>query len=284
MLARIIDGKAIAAGIRRQLAEEVEQLKKDGLTPGLAVVLVGDDPASEVYVRMKHKACVETGIHSVVQNMPMDTSQDELLEVVQELNEDESVHGILVQLPVPKHINGKAVQEAIAPQKDVDGFHPVNVGKLWSGQPSLVPCTPLGIIRLLDEAGVEIEGKKAVVIGRSDIVGKPVAALLLQRNATVTVCHSRTVDLRQECRSADILVVAVGKPSFVPGDWVKPGSVVIDVGVNRVDGKLVGDVNFDEASEVADMITPVPGGVGPMTIAMLLANTVQAAKLSHQRK
>ncbi len=281
-MATIMDGKALAAKIRCELTGEVSTLREQGVVPGLAVVLVGSDPASEVYVRMKHKACAEVGIGSAVVRLPEGTSQAELLEVVDGLNQDDSVHGILVQLPVPEHIDANAVQAAVAVEKDVDGFHPASVGKLWSGQSTLVPCTPLGIMRLLHEYEVPVSGKKAVVVGRSDIVGKPIAALLLQENATVTVCHSRTADLAEECRNADILVAAVGRPELILGRWLKPGCVVIDVGVNRVDGRLVGDVEFATASQVAELITPVPGGVGPMTIAMLLSNTVQAAKSTTQ--
>lgn len=277
-MAEIIDGKAIAAKVREEVAQEVKALQAQGVTPGLAVVLVGNDAASQVYVRSKEKACAQVGINSVVHRLPEETTQTELLAVIRKLNQDPTVHGILVQLPVPKHIDPKVVQMAVSPDKDVDGFHPLNVGRLWANRPGHIPCTPLGIMRLLDESQVELAGKKAVVIGRSDIVGKPMAALLLQRNATVTICHSYTQNVAEECREADIVVVAVGKPGFIKGEWLKPGSTVIDVGINRLPTGLVGDVDFPSAAEVAGKITPVPGGVGPMTIAMLLSNTVQAAK------
>lgn len=277
-MAEIIDGKAIAAKVREEVAQEVKALQAQGVTPGLAVVLVGNDAASQVYVRSKEKACAQVGINSVVHRLPEETTQTELLALIRKLNQDPTVHGILVQLPVPKHIDPKVVQMAVSPDKDVDGFHPLNVGRLWANRPGHIPCTPLGIMRLLDESQVELAGKKAVVIGRSDIVGKPMAALLLQRNATVTICHSYTQNVAEECREADIVVVAVGKPGFIKGEWLKPGSTVIDVGINRLPTGLVGDVDFPSAAEVAGKITPVPGGVGPMTIAMLLSNTVQAAK------
>lgn len=277
-MAEIIDGKAIAAKVREEVAQEVKALQAQGVTPGLAVVLVGNDAASQVYVRSKEKACAQVGINSVVHRLPEETTQTELLALIRKLNQNPTVHGILVQLPVPKHIDPKVVQMAVSPDKDVDGFHPLNVGRLWANRPGHIPCTPLGIMRLLDESQVELAGKKAVVIGRSDIVGKPMAALLLQRNATVTICHSYTQNVAEECREADIVVVAVGKPGFIKGEWLKPGSTVIDVGINRLPTGLVGDVDFPSAAEVAGKITPVPGGVGPMTIAMLLSNTVQAAK------
>lgn len=277
-MAEIIDGKAISAKVRKEVAAEVESLQSCGITPGLAVVLVGNNSASEIYVRSKEKACAEVGIRSVVHRLPVETTQAELLALIGRLNQDPAIHGILVQLPVPSQIDARAVQEAVSPDKDVDGFHPVNIGRLWANRAVHIPCTPLGIMRLLDESQVELAGKRAVVVGRSDIVGKPMAALLLHRNATVTICHSHTADLAKECREADILVVAVGRPGLVKGEWLKPGSTVIDVGINRLPTGLVGDVDFASASTVAGKITPVPGGVGPMTIAMLLSNTVQAAK------
>ncbi|MGI6035188.1 MAG: bifunctional methylenetetrahydrofolate dehydrogenase/methenyltetrahydrofolate cyclohydrolase FolD [Limnochordia bacterium] len=278
MAAQIIDGKQVAAQIRGQLAEEIKGLKKEGLTPGLAVVLVGDDPASRVYVNMKKKACAEIGVYSREYALAKETTQEELLDLIGELNRDPQIHGILVQLPLPDHLDEHQVLEAISPDKDVDGFHPVNVGRLVTGQPCLKPCTPAGIIELIDRTGLELKGKEAVVVGRSNIVGKPVALLLLSRHATVTICHSRTQNLDEVCRRADVLVVAVGRPEMVKGDWIKPGAVVIDVGTNRLEKGLVGDVEFAAAKETAGHITPVPGGVGPMTIAMLMKNTVEAAR------
>lgn len=283
--AKIIDGKAFAAGLRERVAKEVEKLKSEqGITPGLAVVLVGEDPASQVYVRNKGKQTVEAGMNSFEFKMSADTSQDELLAKVEELNSDPKVHGILVQLPLPKQIDEQAVLAAINPDKDVDGFHVVNVGRLATGSgKGLVPCTPLGCTMLLkDHFGGSLSGKKAVVIGRSNIVGKPMFNLLLQESCTVTVAHSRTQDLPEEVAQADIVIAAVGRPEMVKGEWLKDGAVVIDVGINRIekpDGgtRLVGDVDFDSAKERASAITPVPGGVGPMTIACLLANTLTAA-------
>ena len=277
--AQLIDGKAIAADIRRELKEEINQLRTKNVIPGLTVVLVGDDPASQTYVRSKQRACAEVGIRSEVKMLAKDTPQAELIALIEELNRAPQVHGILVQLPLPEHINSDTVLRVIDPLKDVDGFHPVNVGSLWTGlsEQGFVPCTPAGIIELLHRTGIEPTGLNAVVIGRSNIVGKPMAALLLQSNATVTICHSRTRGLREYCRDADILVVAIGRARFVKGDWIKPGAVVIDVGMNRVDGVLCGDVD-ESAREVAGHITPVPGGVGPMTIAQLLRNTVIAAR------
>ncbi|MCH8157117.1 MAG: bifunctional methylenetetrahydrofolate dehydrogenase/methenyltetrahydrofolate cyclohydrolase FolD [Nitrospinae bacterium] len=277
----IIDGKKVSAEIRGKITAEVETLKqKTGKSPGLAVVLVGDDPASSVYVRNKNKTCKQVGFPSFEHPLPATVSQQELLALIADLNRNDAVHGILVQLPLPDQIDSPKVLEAIDPAKDVDGFHPENVGRLVTGSAVLKPCTPAGIIELLDHYKVEIEGKNAVVLGRSNIVGKPVALLLLHRHATVTVCHSRTKDLPAIARTADILVAAIGKPKFVTGDMVKQGAVVIDVGINRVDGKLVGDVDFPAAEKKAALITPVPGGVGPMTIAMLMANTLQAFKKS----
>lgn len=284
MTARIIDGKVVAAKVREQVAAEVRELENMlGRPPGLAVIRVGDDPASEVYVRNKRKAADKAGMRAWEYALPADASQEELLEKIAALNEDDAVDGILVQLPLPPHLDEEEVLAAVAPEKDVDGFHAVNVGRLWQGRSSLVPCTPQGVMRLLAEIGVSPAGLRAVVIGRSQIVGKPMAALLLQADATVTVCHSRTRDLPAVCREADILVAAVGRPQLVRADWVKPGAVVVDVGINRLDdGRLVGDVDFDAVREVAGYITPVPGGVGPMTIAMLMANTVQAARMRAQ--
>ena len=282
--ARIIDGKAFAAGLRERVKTEVAALKdKHGLTPGLAVVLVGHDPASEVYVRNKAKQTVETGMASFKHDLSEDTSQEDLLALVEKLNKDPAVHGILVQLPVPKQIDSNAVLAAINPEKDVDGFHVVNAGRLATGSGApLVPCTPLGSLLLLKDTLGDLTGANAVIVGRSNIVGKPMAQLLLGENCTVTVAHSRTKDLPAVCRDADILVAAVGRPQMIKGDWVKPGATVIDVGINRIDAeggktRLVGDVDFEGAAKVAGAITPVPGGVGPMTIACLLANTVTAA-------
>ncbi|NLJ80359.1 MAG: bifunctional methylenetetrahydrofolate dehydrogenase/methenyltetrahydrofolate cyclohydrolase FolD [Firmicutes bacterium] len=280
MTARIIDGKAIAGEIRSELALQVKQLVKEGRRPGLAVVLVGDNPASEVYVRMKKRACEEIGVYSVVHSLPAEITQEKLLDLIDELNQDPKIHGMLVQLPLPSGLDESAVISRISPEKDVDGFHPLNVGRLWIGGEGFVPCTPAGVLELVQRAEVPISGKKVVVVGRSNIVGKPVISLFLRENATVTVCHSRTENLAEECAQADILIVAVGRPHLVKKDWVKPGAVVIDVGINRVDGKLVGDVDFENVSQVAALITPVPGGVGPMTIAMLLKATVDAAARS----
>lgn len=272
MKARIIDGKAIRDEMLADLQKEIEQLKLRGIQPGLAVVLVGDDPASKQYVGMKAKKSQQLGMHSEVHRLPESTSQEQLLALIDQLNRQENVHGILVQLPLPAHIEEQAIIHAIAVEKDVDGFHPVNVGKMSIGEPSLLPCTPAGIIELLKHENIEISGKHAVVIGRSNIVGKPVAMLLLQENATVTICHSRTREMAKVTSEADILIVAVGKPGLIGAEHVKPGAVVIDVGTP------VGDVRFDEVSQIASHITPVPGGVGPMTITMLMRNTVQAAK------
>ncbi len=278
-MAQIIDGKAIAQRVREEIKEEVDELKRRGITPGLAVVLVGEDPASRIYVRNKKNAAEKTGINSFEHHLPEDTPQDELLRLVRRLNEDDNVHGILVQLPLPAHIDTAVVIEAISPEKDVDGFHPYNVGRLLTGNPIFEPCTPKGIMELLKRSGIEPAGRDAVVVGRSNIVGKPVALMLLAQNATVTVCHSRTRHIERKVSEADILVCAVGRAGFIRGGWIKEGSVVIDVGVNRLeDGSLVGDVEFEEARRRAAHITPVPGGVGPMTIAMLLSNTVLAAK------
>jgi len=278
----LIDGKQVSSHIKERIAAEVESLKSQtGKVPGLAVVLVGEDPASAVYVRNKNKTCDQLGFQSFSHNLPADTDPQTLLDLIRDLNNNEEVNGILVQLPLPKQIDEQQVLEAIDPKKDVDGFHPVNVGYLTSGIPSLVPCTPAGIMEMLDHYKIDIEGKRAVIIGRSNIVGKPMMLLLLQRHATVTVCHSRTQDLPGVAREADILVGAIGKPQFITKDFVKEGAVVIDVGINRVDGKLVGDVDFDAVAERCSYITPVPGGVGPMTIAMLMQNTLTAFKQAH---
>jgi methylenetetrahydrofolate dehydrogenase (NADP+)/methenyltetrahydrofolate cyclohydrolase len=275
----LIDGKKLAQEIRSAIGLEVTELKaQSGSVPGLATVLVGEDPASAVYVRSKNKICKELGFISLEHTLPKDTEEKDLLALVHELNRNEDVSGILVQLPLPKHIDAIKILEAIDPAKDVDGFHPVSMGRLMMGTAVLAPCTPSGIIEMLDRYDVEIEGRHAVVLGRSNIVGKPIAMLLLHRNATVTLCHSRTQDLPKVTREADILIAAVGKPNMVTKDMVKEGAVVIDVGINRVDGKLVGDVAFAEVEPKASLITPVPGGVGPMTIAMLMANTLKAFK------
>ena len=277
MSANIIDGKTISAAVKEQVRDEIA---RDKLTVGLAVVIVGGDPASRVYVNNKKKACEFCGIKSYEYALPAETTQEELLELVDTLNADKNVNGILVQLPLPKHLDEKAVIERISPDKDVDAFHESNVGRIMIGNYSFLPCTPAGCMELIHSTGVEVAGKECVVIGRSNIVGKPMAMLLLHENGTVTVCHSKTHNLAEVCRRADILIAAVGRPNFVTADMVKPGAVVIDVGINRLDnGKLCGDVKFDEVSEVAGWITPVPGGVGPMTIAMLMRNTVTAARI-----
>ncbi|GJL58391.1 MAG: bifunctional protein FolD [Nitrospirales bacterium] len=280
MSAQIIDGKALAQAIRGRLAEEVRLLEKDtGVKPGLAAVLVGDDPASAVYVRNKKIACEKAGLYPQEHLLPASTDQETLLKLIHQLNADPLIHGILVQLPLPPGMDSQAILQAVSPEKDVDGFHPVNVGGLVTGDPRFIPCTPKGVIQMIDSTGQEIIGKRAVVIGRSNIVGKPVAMLLLHRHATVTICHSRTKDLPAVVREADIVVAAIGKPLFVTPEMVKPGAIVIDVGINRLaDGKLVGDVDFDRVKERAGWLTPVPGGVGPMTIAMLLQNTVESAR------
>lgn len=283
MTARIIDGKGFAAGLRARVAARVEALRtRHGLVPGLAVVLVGEDPASSVYVRNKGEATKAAGMASFDHRLPADTSQADLLALVGRLNRDPAVHGILVQLPLPAHVDSGAVIDAIDPDKDVDGFHVINAGRLAIGRPGLVPCTPLGCRMLLEDTLDSLAGLHAVVLGRSTIVGRPMAQLLLQADCTVTICHSRTKDLAAEVRRADVLVAAIGRPAFVPGDWIRPGATVIDVGINRVvgpdgKGRLVGDVDFASAAAVAGAITPVPGGVGPMTIACLLSNTVEAA-------
>ncbi len=283
MTARIIDGKTISADLRGKVTDAVHRLRRDrGIVPGLAVVLVGENPASEVYVRNKSKAVTEAGMQAFDRKLPATTSEAELINLIAALNSDEQVNGILVQLPLPKQIDAHKIIAAIDPAKDVDGFHPVNVGRLASGLPGLVPCTPMGCVRLAKTVHSSLAGLEAVVIGRSNIVGKPVAQLLLAENATVTIAHSKTKDLEGVCRRADLLVAAIGRPEMVRGDWIKPGATVIDVGINRVPGdggksRIVGDVNFAEASKIAGAITPVPGGVGPMTIACLLLNTLRAA-------
>lgn len=287
IMAHLLDGKSLSAKIRENLKGEMEVFRqKNGFVPGLATVLVGDNPASHVYVKNKNQACIEAGMKSFHHPLPASTSQQELLKLVFQLNQNREVHGILVQLPLPSSIQSDAVLEAISPDKDVDGFHPVNMGRLVSGKPGLRPCTPLGIMKLIEgtvsqSVSYDLSGKKAVVIGRSTIVGKPVALMLLEKNATVTVCHSRTQNLEAVVKEADVVIAAIGKPRFVKGSWIKKGALVIDVGINRLaDGKLVGDVDFEEVLKVAGWITPVPGGVGPMTIAMLLANTLEAAEKS----
>jgi methylenetetrahydrofolate dehydrogenase (NADP+) / methenyltetrahydrofolate cyclohydrolase len=285
MTARIIDGRAIAASLRKTVASETAELAKSGHVPGLAVVLVGDDPASEIYVRSKVRMTREVGMNSFERRLPATTTQDELIAVISALNADPRVDGILVQLPLPRHIAVEAVIAALDPAKDVDGFHPLNVGNLALGLPGVVPCTPLGCLKLIRTVIEDCTGQNAVVLGRSNIVGKPMAQLLLAQNCTVTAGHSRTRDLAGLCRTADILVTAVGQPGLVRGDWIKPGAVVIDVGINRLPtGGLVGDVAFEEAQTVAGAITPVPGGVGPMTIACLLSNTVTAARRGFERR
>ncbi|MEN6307054.1 MAG: bifunctional methylenetetrahydrofolate dehydrogenase/methenyltetrahydrofolate cyclohydrolase FolD [Anaerohalosphaeraceae bacterium] len=295
MAAQIIDGKQIAAEMREELKQKVAALKAKGVTPGLAVVLVGEDPASKSYVTAKEKACEEIGIYSSDNRIPAATTQNELLAIIDKFNKDPKIHGILVQLPLPKHINEDAVLLAIDPKKDVDGFHPVNVGRMVVGQDAYLPCTPHGVIQLLMRSGVKLDGAEVVVVGRSNIVGKPVANMLIQKaptgNATVTICHTRTKNLAEHVRRADIIIAAAGRPNTVTADMVKPGAVVIDVGVNRIDDaskksgfRLVGDVDFEGVKEKASQITPVPGGVGPMTITMLLFNTVQSAEKTLARQ
>jgi len=282
MTAQIIDGKLVAQTIRSSLTAEVMQLKARGVEPGLAAVLVGDNPASVIYVRNKRKACAEVGIVSTQHDLPATATQAQLLEVIGQLNDDPKVNGILVQLPLPKGISPEAITDALSPAKDVDGLHPYNIGRLTRGDSLFVPCTPLGCMELLDHYKLPVEGRRAVVIGRSNLVGKPAALLLMHRNATVTVCHSRTQGIDAICREADIVVVAMGKAKFLTANMVKPGAAVIDVGINRLpDGSLCGDVDYGPVSGVAGWMTPVPGGVGPMTIAMLLSNTVTSAKRAH---
>ncbi len=275
---KIIDGKKVSKKIREGLQVTINELKKaNDIVPGLAVVIVGNNPASRAYVRMKDKACKALGMHSELHSLEDGVSESELLSLIDSLNNDNSIHGILVQLPLPGHIDEMRVLKRINHEKDVDGFHPINVGKLVVGEDTFIPCTPHGIIKLLEHEDIDIEGKKAVVIGRSNIVGKPISMLLLQKNATVTICHSRTKNLKEVTKEADILIAAIGKPKFVTSDMVKPGAVVIDVGINRVDDKIVGDVDFEGVKDVVGSMTPVPGGVGPMTIAMLIYNTVISA-------
>ena len=278
MAAKLLDGKIIAEEVEQKLKARVEVLVNAGVTPGLLVILVGDDPASHTYVSNKEKGCKRLGIHSQTIRMPAETTQSQLEAVICEANADASIHGILVQLPLPGHLDGDRALELILPEKDVDGFHDVNAGRLMRGREGVVACTPKGALYMLKSAGLPIAGKEAVIVGRSNIVGKPMAMLLLQENATVTVCHSRTADLAEHTRRADILVAAIGKPKFITADMVKDGAVVVDVGINRVDGKLCGDVDFGPVSEKASYITPVPGGVGKMTIAMLMESTVAAAE------
>ncbi|WP_017755724.1 bifunctional methylenetetrahydrofolate dehydrogenase/methenyltetrahydrofolate cyclohydrolase FolD [Calidifontibacillus oryziterrae] len=281
MAAKIISGKEIANDLREKMKEEVNNLKKQGLTPGLAVILVGDDPASHSYVKGKKKACEEIGIYNKAIEHPASLTEEQLLSEIDQLNEDDSIHGILVQLPLPSHIDEKKVIERILPEKDVDGFHPINVGRMMTGQKALISCTPYGVLKMVQLQNIEIEGKHVVVIGRSNIVGKPVGQLFLNENATVTYCHSKTKNLKEITKQADILIVAVGRANFIGKEYIKEGAVVIDVGVNRLPtGKLCGDVIFDEAKDVASFITPVPGGVGPLTITMLMHNTIEAAKQS----
>jgi methylenetetrahydrofolate dehydrogenase (NADP+)/methenyltetrahydrofolate cyclohydrolase len=283
MAAELIDGKEIARQVREDVAKKTEAFtRRTGMTPGLAAVLVGDDPASKVYVGHKKKACAQAGLYAPDLDLPGDTSEDLLIAKIKKLNDDDSVHGILIQLPLPPHIDSARVQRTVDPRKDVDCFHPENVGCFYLGNARFIPCTPRGCMELLDRTGIELKGKRAVVVGRSNIVGKPMAFLLLSRHATVTMCHSRTVDLPGVCREADVLVAAIGRGRFINADFVKPGAVVIDVGMNSLEEngkrKLYGDVDFESVSEVASHITPVPGGVGPMTIAMLLKNTIEAAE------
>ena len=284
MSAEIIDGKALAATFRGQIAEEVSQLKNEkNIVPHLTAVLVGDDPASAVYVRNKQRACEKAGIQSTLKRLPAETSEAELISIVESLNADPGVHGILVQLPLPGHINETAILDVVNPLKDVDAFHPENVGLIVQGRPRYLPCTPYGLQQMILSTKMETAGKHAVILGRSEIVGKPMAMLLIQRglgaDATVTICHSRTQNLNEIVKTADIVIAAIGKPEFVTADMVKPGAIVIDVGINRVDDRLVGDVDYEGVKEVASAITPVPGGVGPMTIAMLLKNTLTAARI-----
>lgn len=277
-MAKLLMGKEVSARIKAELKTETENLKARGITPGLAVIIVGDDPASRVYVNNKKKACAECGIYSEEYALPAETTQDELLKLIGELNVRNDISGILVQLPVPEHIDEKTIINAIDPKKDVDAFHPINVGKIMIGDFDFVPCTPAGVMELIKESGIDVNGKECVVVGRSNIVGKPQAMLLLHQNGTVTICHSRTKNLKEHTKKADILVAAVGIPNFITGDMIKEGAVVIDVGINRLENKkLCGDVEFETAKETASAITPVPGGVGPMTIAMLMKNTVKAA-------
>ena len=283
-MAKLLMGKEVSARIKAELKTEVENLKKEGINPGLAVIIVGEDPASQVYVRNKERACEECGIYSEKYALTAETTQEELLKLIDELNNKSSISGILVQLHVPKHIDEKTIINAIAPNKDVDAFHPVNVCKIMVGNYDFVPCTPAGVMELIKESGIDVSGKECVIVGRSNIVGKPQAMLLLHQNGTVTICHSKTKNLAEKTKNADILVAAVGIPNFIKGDMIKEGAVVIDVGINRLENKkLCGDVEFESAEKVAGAITPVPGGVGPMTIAMLMKNTVKAAILNKSK-
>lgn len=285
MTANIIDGKEIAQAVRKEIAEGVKKLQANNITPGLAVVLVGDNQASRTYVTNKQKACKELGMHSILIEYPASLPQHQLVEKIQELNADDTIHGILVQLPLPEHIDEKEIIEAISPEKDVDGFHPINIGRMMTGQDAFLPCTPYGILEMLHYIGSDLEGKHVVVVGRSNIVGKPAGQLFLNENATVTYCHSRTKDLPSYTRQADIIVVAVGRRNMITAEHVKQGAIVIDVGMNRDDeGKLCGDVSFQEVKEIASYITPVPGGVGPMTITMLMKNTLKSAEKAHRIK
>ncbi|MCK0472550.1 bifunctional methylenetetrahydrofolate dehydrogenase/methenyltetrahydrofolate cyclohydrolase FolD [Halalkalibacter sp. APA_J-10(15)] len=281
MTAQLLNGKELAAKKREKMKEKVKGLVEQNVTPGLAVILIGENPASQTYVRAKQKACADVGIYSRLIERPESISEIELLQEIDLLNNDPAIDGILVQLPLPKHITEQAVIERIAPEKDVDGFHPISIGKMMTGEDTFLPCTPYGVVEMMKEAKLQLEGQHVVVVGRSNIVGKPVGQLLLNENATVTYCHSRTKDMRGLTTQADILIVAVGRPKFIKADDVKDGAVVVDVGINRVDGKLCGDVDFDDVKEKASYLTPVPGGVGPMTITMLLENTIQSAQ---QRK
>lgn len=281
MSARIIDGKKISAAVKSSIAAEVVELKKKNIVPGLAVIIVGNDPASQVYVASKEKACESLGFYSEKYALPEETTMEELLALVERLNNDDKIDGILCQLPLPKHLDEKKVIDAISPEKDVDAFHPENVGKIMIGDYDFAPCTPAGIMEMLKYENIDVAGKHCVVIGRSNIVGKPMAMLMLHANATVTICHSRTVGLKEICKQADILVAAVGRADFVTADMVKKGATVIDVGMNRKDGKLCGDVDYENVEPLCEAITPVPGGVGPMTIAMLMKNTLTAAKKHH---
>ena len=280
-MAKIIDGKVISASVKKRVQDEVTNLKQKGVTVGLAVIIVGEDPASKVYVSNKKKACEALGIISEEYALPESTTNEELLALINELNRKPSINGILCQLPLPKHLDEKLIINSIDPNKDVDAFHPFNVGKIMIGDFHFLPCTPAGVMEMLEYEGIDVAGKNCVVIGRSNIVGKPMNMLLLHKNGTVTVCHSKTKNLAEICKKADILVAAVGRPNFVTADMVKPNAVVIDVGINRVDGKLCGDVDFENVSKIASAITPVPGGVGPMTIAMLMQNTLTAAKIQN---
>lgn len=284
-MAKILDGKAVSQRIKDELKGQIIELKAKGVEPGLAVVIVGDDPASRVYVNSKKKACEQIGVYSEEYALSAETTEQELLALIDRLNHEKKIDGILVQLPLPKHINEERIINAISPNKDVDAFHPVNVGKIMIGNYDFLPCTPAGVMELIKESGIDVAGKECVVVGRSNIVGKPQAMLLLHQHGTVTICHSKTKNLAEVCARADILVVAVGHPEMITGDMIKPGAVVIDVGMNRMaDNRLLGDVNFEQAEKVAAAITPVPGGVGPMTIAMLMRNTVTAAIKNHQEK